>query len=133
MQGPSDITAEEILRRLVRDRIGSTDPEDIRQAEDFRRYMDALSVIQQGIDTLDEAIRMAEAPGEPLQLTPEEIAQLRGVMTRCAEAKSAMEALIVDAWKDGYKRGWEDAAAEREREQVLATVVDLASRMRPGR
>lgn len=133
MHGPSDITAEEILRRMIRDRIGSTDPDDLRQAEDFRWYMDALSVVQQGIDTLDEVIRLAEDPGESVQLTPEEIAQVRGAMTRSTETKSAMEAPIVGAWKEGYKRAQEDGAAEREREQVLATVVDLTSRLRAGR
>jgi hypothetical protein len=43
-----------------------------------------------------------------------------------------MEASIVNAWKGGYERGREDAAAEREREQVLATVIDLTSRLRAG-
>jgi hypothetical protein len=73
--GPSDITAEEILRRLVRDRIGSADPEDIRLAGHFRTYMDALSAIQEGIDTLDEAIRLAGDPEQspcssPLRRSP---------------------------------------------------------------
>jgi hypothetical protein len=130
MPEPSDIKAEEILRRMIRDRIGSTDPKDIRQAEDFRKFMDGLSAIQRGIDMLDETIRVAEDPGESEQLASEQIAQLRELMTRCTELKSAMEALIVDPWKDGYEHGWEDSAAEREREQVLATVVDLTARLR---
>jgi hypothetical protein len=130
MPEPSDITAEGILRRMIRDRIGSTGPEDIKQAEEFRKFMDGLSAIQRVIDMLDETIRLAEDPGESEQLTPEQIAPLRELMTRCTELKSAMEALIVDSWKEGYKRGWEDGDAEREREQMLATVVDLTSRLR---
>jgi hypothetical protein len=41
-----------------------------------------------------------------------------------------VEASIVGPWKEGYKRGWEDSAAERERDQMLATVIDLTSRLR---
>jgi hypothetical protein len=110
---PSDITAEEILRCMIRDRIGSTNPKDIEEAEEFRKFMDGLSGIQLGIDTLDEAVRLAEDPGESEQLAPGQIAQLRELMTRCSELKSAMEAAVGDP----YKRGWEDGAAGRERKR----------------
>jgi hypothetical protein len=123
---PADITAEEILRGMIRDRIGSTDPKDVKLAGDFRKFMDGLSAIQRGINMLGEVIRRAEDPGDPEQLTAGQIAQLRELVAQCTELRSDMEASIVGP----YKRGWEDSAAEREREQVLATVIDLTSRLR---
>jgi len=132
---PPDTTAEEILRSMIRDRIGSADPGDIRQAEEFRQLMDGLSAIQHAIDLLDEALRGADDPGQPGK-PPELIAQLRDLRTTCAELKATLEALIVDPWKEGYmrgyERGWADSAAGRAaREQALATVIDLTSRL-PG-
>jgi hypothetical protein len=125
---PADITAEEILRGMIRDRIGS--PKVIKLAEDLRKFMDGLSALERGIDMLGEAIRRAEDSGEPDRLADGQIAQLREIVTQCTELRSVMEASIVGAWKEGFERGWEDSAAERKREQVLATVIDLTSRMR---
>jgi hypothetical protein len=130
----SDISAEEILREMIRDRIGSADPEDIELAEDFRKYMDGLSAVQRTIDMLEEAIRLAGKPGEFEHLTTEGVAQVRELITQCMEMKSAMEALIVDPVKEGYERGykhgWEEATAGQVRKQMLATVTDLTSRLR---
>lgn len=130
MPDPADITAEEILRGMIRDRIGSADPAEIKLAENLRKFMDGLSAIQRGIDMLAEVIRRAEDPGESEHLADEQIAQLRELVAECTELRSAMEASIVGPWREGYERGWGDGAAQREREQVLAVVVDLTSRLR---
>lgn len=127
MRDAPDITAEEVLRDMIRGRIGSTDPEDIKAAGVLRKFMDGLSRLQDSIDMLDEMIRRAEDPGEPDQIPPGLAAETRELITRCAEAKASKESLIVNAWKQGYDLGPEDSAAARE--QVLATVTDLTSRL----
>jgi hypothetical protein len=127
MPDAPDITAEEILRGMICDRIGSTDPKDIKAAEEFRKLMDGLSRLQGSIDMLDEVIQRAEDPGEPDQIPSDLVAETRELITQCAAAKTSTEDSIVNAWKRGYELGREDSAAARE--QVLATVIDLTSRL----
>jgi hypothetical protein len=118
---PSDVTAEEILRGMIRARMGSTDPGDIAQAEHFRKYMAALSALQALIGTLGRLVRQAE--------TLDGAATWRGLETQFKELQAGMEAMIVTPWREGYEQGFEGESAEQDREQVLAKVIDLTSRL----
>lgn len=82
--------------------------------------MDRLSQIPYCIGALEEEIPRTAAS---------RLAPLRELMAALRELRSAVESSITGSWQEGYKRGWEDSAAGREREQVLATVTDLASRL----
>lgn len=128
-----DVSAEEILRDMIRDRIGSEDAREIKLAGELREFLDTLCALGDAIEALEDGIRQAGDPGSPEPpLPPEQESLLRRLIADVADLKAAMEALITTSWKEGYRDGfadgWEDSAGERE--QVLATVTDLTSRLR---